>query len=151
MLHAKDIMTREVVTVLEETSVNDLAKLLSEKRISGVPVMNDNGNMMGIVTENDLIDQTKKVHIPTVVGILDSFLFLESPKKLNEDLQKMAGIKAGEICCREVISVEEETPLDEIATIMAEKKIHTLPVTSSGELVGIIGKSDIIRTLAQRS
>ena len=151
MLHAKDIMTREVVTVLEETSVNDLAKLLSEKRISGVPVMNDNGNMMGIVTENDLIDQTKKVHIPTVVGILDSFLFLESPKKLNKDLQKMAGIKAGEICCREVISVEEETPLDEIATIMAEKKIHTLPVTSSGKLVGIIGKSDIIRTLAQRS
>ncbi|MDH3346694.1 MAG: CBS domain-containing protein [Desulfobulbaceae bacterium] len=151
MLHAKDIMTREIVTVLEETSVKDLAKLLSEKKISGVPVINDNGNMIGIVTENDLIDQTKKVHIPTVVGILDSFLFLESPKKLNKDLQKMAGIKAGEICCREVIAVEETTPLDEIATIMSEKKIHTLPVTNNGELIGIIGKSDIIRTLAQRS
>ncbi|MDH4318627.1 MAG: CBS domain-containing protein [Desulfobulbaceae bacterium] len=149
MLQAKDIMTREVITVQEKTLVRELAKILAERKISGMPVMDENDNMVGVVTENDLIDQAKKVHIPTVVGILDSFLFLESPEKLHKDLQKMAGIKAGDICCRKVITVEEETPLDEIATIMAEKKIHTLPVTRDGELVGVIGKTDIIRTLAQ--
>jgi CBS domain-containing protein len=149
MLQAQDIMTSEVVTVKEDASVQELAGILAANAISGVPVVNDNDELIGIVTESDLIDQNKKVHIPTVMSILDSFVFLENPVRLEKDLQKMAGTKAGEICSRKIISVVKDTPLDELATLMADKKIHTLPVMDGGKLVGVIGKSDIIRVISQ--
>ena len=149
MTTARDIMTAEVITVNVSMSVRELAKLLSDKNISGAPVVNERGRVIGIVTENDLIDQTKKVHIPTVMAFFDSFLFLENPEKLEKDLKKMAASTVGDICSRVVVSVESTTPLDELATVMAEKSVHTLPVIDDESLVGVIGKSDIIRTLAQ--
>ncbi|MDX1776398.1 MAG: CBS domain-containing protein, partial [Desulfobulbales bacterium] len=97
------------------------------------------------------IDQTKKVHIPTMVSILDSVIFLESSKKTEKEIKKMAGNMVQDICSMELISVTEDTGLDEIATIMSEKKIHTLPVIRNDRLVGVIGKSDIIRAIATQA
>jgi predicted transcriptional regulator len=151
MLTAKELMSDNVITVTGETPVRKLAKILSDNKISGVPVVDDQGEVIGAVTESDLIDQNKKVHIPTVVAILDSFIFLESPEKMEQELKKMAGIKVADIFAHETITVQQNTPLDEIATLMAEKKIHTLPVLQDKKLVGVIGKSDIIRTIASGS
>ncbi len=72
MLTAKDIMTQEIISVQKETSVAELAKLLTKHNISGVPVLDDEGKVLAVVTESDLIDQSKKLHIPTVITILDS-------------------------------------------------------------------------------
>lgn len=127
--------------------VKELARLLFKHKIGGVPVQDETGKVIGVVTESDLIDQNKKVHIPTVVSFLDGFLFLESPGKMENDLKKMAGITVGDICSRKLISVAPETPLDEVATLMAEKQVHTLPVMDNDQLVGVIGKTDIIKTL----
>ncbi len=149
MLTAKELMSTDVITVTAETSVRELAKILSDNNIGGAPVIDDKGSVIGVVTESDLIDQNKKVHIPTVVAILDSFIFLESPEKMEKELKKMAGSKVEDIFAREVIAVQQDTPLDEVATLMAEKKVHTLPVLDGNELVGVIGKSDIIRIIAQ--
>ena len=149
MLTARQLMTKNVITVTGETPVRELAKILSDNNISGAPVLDDKAMVIGVVTESDLIDQNKKVHIPTVVAILDSFIFLESPNKMEKELKKMAGITVEDIFAHEVISVQQDTPLDEVATLMAEKKIHTLPVIDGEKLVGVIGKSDIIRALAQ--
>lgn len=148
MLTAKDIMTTDVITVDDTSSVKDLAKILAENKISGVPVMGDQGNIIGVVTESDLIDGAKKVHIPTVMRLFDSFVFLESPERMERDLKKMAASTVKDICSNNVVSVTPDTPLDELATLMSEKKVHTLPVLENGVLVGIIGKTDIIRTLA---
>jgi len=148
MLTAKDIMTKNVITVGMQTSVSELAEILWKNRISGVPVLDDNGNVVSVVTESDLIDQTKKIHIPTMISILDSVIFLESSKKTEKEIKKMAGNMVQDICSMELASVSEDTGLDEIATIMSEKKIHTLPVIQDGVLVGVIGKSDIIRSMA---
>ncbi|HEB68409.1 MAG TPA: CBS domain-containing protein [Desulfobulbus sp.] len=149
MKKAQDIMTTQVITADEAMSVKSLAKLLFEHHIGGMPVYDKNKKVIGVVTESDLIDQNKKVHIPTVVAILDSFIFLESPDKLEKDIKKMAATTVGDICSRKLVSVRPDTPLDEVATLMAEQQVHTLPVMDGEQLVGVIGKSDIIRTIAQ--
>ena len=147
MKTATDIMTAKVITVTTKTSVQELAKILSDNNISGVPVVDDAGNLLGIVTENDLIDQTKKLHIPTVITILNSIFYLENPDKMEKEMKKMAGTTVLDIYSSKVVTVNEETTLDDIATIMAEKNIHTLPVVRNTKLIGIIGKKDIIKTL----
>ncbi|MGD9948719.1 MAG: CBS domain-containing protein [Desulfobulbus sp.] len=149
MLKALDIMTKNVVTVNPQTSVRELATLLLERKISGAPVVDEAGKVLGVVTESDLIFQNKKVHLPTAVAILDAFVFLESPGKMEKELKKIAGAKVGDICSKQLITVSPETELEELATLMAEKNIHTLPVLDQEQLVGVIGKSDIIRTIAQ--
>jgi len=150
MLTAKDIMSKDVITVGMQTPVSELAEILWKNRISGVPVLDENGDVVSVVTESDLIDQTKKIHIPTMISILDSVIFLESSKKTEREIKKMAGNTVQDICSMELVSVSEDTGLDEIATIMAEKSVHTLPVIQDGRLVGVIGKSDIIRSMATR-
>ncbi|MEA3546200.1 MAG: CBS domain-containing protein [Thermodesulfobacteriota bacterium] len=150
MLTAKDIMTSEVITVKPDLLVEKLAEILWENKISGVPVLDDNDTLVAVVTENDLIDQTKKIHIPSVITLLDSVIFLESAEKMEKQIKKITGATVGDICAEKLVSVNEETPLNEIATIMAEKRVHTLPVLSGDKLVGVVGKSDIIKTLAKK-
>lgn len=150
MLTAKDIMTKEVITVQPELPVEKLAAILWDNKISGVPVVDDAGVLLSVVTESDLVDQNKKLHLPTVVSILDSVIFLENPHKIENDIKKMTGTTVKDICAPDPVTVTEETPLDEIASIMAEKNLHTLPVMSGVSLVGVVGKSDIIRTLIKK-
>jgi CBS domain-containing protein len=147
MKKAADIMTLNVITVTTETSVQELATLLSFNNISGAPVVDNAGNLLGVVTENDLIDQAKKLHIPTVITILDSVFYLENPDRMEKEMKKIAGTTVLDIYSSEIITVNEDTSLDEIATIMAEKNIHTLPVVREKKLIGVIGKKDIIKTL----
>ena len=149
MLTAKDIMTSEVTTVTPEMLVEKLAELLWQKKIGGAPVVDAGGNLLGVVTESDLIDQAKNVHIPTVVTILDSFLFLENPNKLDKEIEKMVGRTVKDICSQELITVESDSSLGDMATLMSEKGVHTLPVLKDGALVGVVGKSDLIRAIGQ--
>lgn len=147
MLTAKQIMTREIITVGLELEVSELATLFWENRIGGAPVVDEAGALLGIVTESDLIDQSKKVHIPTIMSILDSMIFLENPAKLDKEIKKMTGSKVKDIYSSKVVTVNEDTPMSELATIMADRRLHTLPVVNGTKLVGVIGKADIIRNL----
>ena len=147
MQTAKQLMTTAIISVTPETSVKELASILASNKISGVPVLDSAGALVGVVTENDLIDQGKKLHIPTVITILDSFFFLESTDKMDKEMKKIAGATVADICSTELITVGPEASLEEIATIMAEKRVHTLPVMDDGQLIGIIGRRDIIQAL----
>ncbi|MGV1098417.1 CBS domain-containing protein [Thiovibrio sp. JS02] len=149
MLLAKEIMAKKVVTVPPDLPVEKLAAILWEHRINGAPVVDGGGKLVGVVTESDLVDQSKRFHIPTVISILDSVIFLDRAKTVEKEIGKMTGSTVQDICSQNPITIEEETPLDEIATIMAEKNVHTLPVLRDGALVGVVGKADIIRTLAR--
>ncbi len=150
MLCAKDIMTSEVITVSPELAVDKLAAILLDNHISGAPVVDESGKLLGVVTESDLIDQTKQIHIPTVISILDSVFYLENPAKVDKEIKKIAGATVADICTHTPRTVDEETQIDEIASIMAEKHLHTLPVVTNGKLVGVVGKSDIIHTLVKK-
>lgn len=148
MTQAKDIMTREVITVTEDTPITEVAQILTEKHISGLPVLNARKELVGIVCESDIIDQTKRFHLPTVVNLMGYILFLESAKKFEKELKKMIGLVAGDIMTTPVKTITPETAVEEIATIMAEHHIHSIPVMEGQSLVGIVGKKDIVRSLA---
>jgi len=147
MLNASDIMTTEVITVKKGESLKDLARILYDGHINGVPVVDDDGVLIGIICESDLIRKDKKLHIPTVVAVFDAVFYLESPKKFEKEIQRINAATVEDLYTKEVVTVDEKTPVDEIATLMTEKKIYTIPVLDGNRLVGVIGKADLIRTL----
>ncbi|GAB4412901.1 MAG: CBS domain-containing protein [Thermodesulfovibrionales bacterium] len=147
MLKAKDIMTKNVIAVAPDATVEELGRLFIEKGISGAPVVDAGGRLLGIITENDLISQNRRLHIPTILRLFDAFIPLGT-SRLEVEIKKMAASTVGEICIKKVITVDEDAPIEDIATIMTEKKIHLLPVLREGRLVGIIGKKDLIRGIA---
>lgn len=147
MKKARDIMSKKVLTVTLETTVSELAKLLTQNNINGAPVVDKDNVLLGVVTENDLLFQKKKVHIPTVINILDSVIYLESQDRMKEEMQKISGVTVAEIYSKKFKTVNPDTPIDEVATLMTEKNIHTIPVIDNNQLVGVIGKKDIIRTI----
>jgi CBS domain-containing protein len=142
-----DVMTRDVITVTPETPLRELATILSEKHINGVPVVDDKGNVLGVVCESDLVNQNKPLHIPTVFVILDSVIPMENPWRYQKEFKRLAATTVGDIYSRPAISVEPDTDLSEVARIMSERRLYTLPVIEGGKLVGVVGKADIIRSL----
>lgn len=151
MLTAKDIMTKKVITVKPDTSIEELASILVKHGISGMPVVDKEGRLYGIVTEHDLISQNKRLHIPTVVNFLDAAIYLESSKKFEAEVKRLAATKVSEIATRKVITISEDTPIVDIATIMSEQKVHLLPVVKSGKVVGIVGKRDVVKAVARQA
>lgn len=145
MIRAKDVMTTDVITVTPDTTVEDLGRLFIQKRISGAPVVDAENKLYGIVTENDLIKQNERFHIPTMIRLFDAFIPLGGDSSIEREIKRMSASKVSEICRKKVVTVEPETPLADIATIMSEEGVHQLPVVSSGKLVGIIGKMDVIK------
>lgn len=148
MLKAQDIMKQEVVTVTADMTVEELGRLFIEKKISGAPVLGPEGKLIGIVTENDLISQNKRLHIPTVLRLFDAFIPLESSSSIEDEIRKISATTVSDICSADVIMLGKDTPLDEIATIMAERKVHLLPVVEGGRVVGIVGKHELIKGFA---
>lgn len=147
MLKVRDIMTTDVVSVKRETTIRDLAELFTTRRVGSVPVVDQNGNLIGIVTESDLIEQDKSLHIPTVISLFDWVFYLESDKKFEKELQKMTGQTVGDIYVETVETVTPDTPVNDVADIMSSKKLHAVPVVEGRRLVGIVSRIDLIRTM----
>ena len=142
---AKDIMTADVITTTSNQSIKELSELFVKHKINGVPVVDGNGEVIGVVTQGDLIEQQKNLHIPTVIALFDAVLFMESAKKFEEEAKKLTGKTVNDIYHRNPITVTPSTEANEVATLMAEKDVHTVPVVDGGKLVGIIGKIDVIK------
>lgn len=147
MLKVRDIMTTDIISVKKETTIRELAELFTKHRFGSLPVVDKSGNLIGIVTESDLIEQDKSLHIPTVISLFDWVIYLESEKKFEKELQKMTGQTVGDIYTETVEMVTPDTPVSEVADIMSSKKLHALPVVEGRRLVGIISRIDLIRTM----
>ncbi|MBF0462822.1 MAG: CBS domain-containing protein [Magnetococcales bacterium] len=139
-------MTREVISVPPEMPIQELAQLLTEKKISGVPVIGEFG-LMGIITEGDLVDRVKRIHLPTLITILDVVIPVAGERRYEEELRKMAGSTAQDIMTTDVVVADEEMELSEVASLLSEEKVALLPVLRGDVVVGIIGKRDIIRAM----
>lgn len=147
MLKAKDIMTREIYTVGIDTGVEELARKFIETGVNAMPVVNEAGELHGIVTETDLIAQDRPLHLPTVISLFDWVIYLESENKFREQVEKLTARKVGEICSTEVTTCSEETSVAEIAALMVEKQVHMIPVVEGKRLLGVVARLDIIRSM----
>jgi CBS-domain-containing membrane protein len=147
MLTAGEIMTKDVVIVKKETSIRELAEMFTGRKISSAPVVDAEGDLIGIVTETDLVEQDKSLHIPTVISLFDWVIYLESGKKFEKELKKMTGQTVGDIYTTEVDTVAPTTPISVVADIMSTKKVHAIPVVDGKKVVGIIARIDLIRTM----
>lgn len=153
-LRVRDIMQTEVITVGPDTTVRELADILAEKKISGVPVVDEQGAVIGMVSEADLIVQDAELHFPYYIQFLDSVIYLQSFHKFEERFKKAFATRVSDIMSREVIAVSPETSVREAATLMTDRNVNRLPVTESGKgggrLVGIVTRADIVRAIAER-
>ena len=145
-MKARDIMTSEVATVRLETSVREIAALMMEKNISGVPVVSDDGTIVGMVSEGDLLHRAE-------VGTERKHkwwfrLFADSETAALEYV-KAHGLSAADVMSRYVISVRDEADLRDVADILDSHRIKRVPVLRDGRLVGIISRRDLVRALSQ--
>ncbi len=147
MLKAIDIMTPNPVTLSPETDIRTAATLLLERKINGAPVVDAQGKLVGVLCQSDLVAQQKQVTLPSVFALLDGFIALSSRDDFEREIKKIAATKVAEAMTPDPHTVSPQTPIDEIATVMVNEKLFTLPVVDGGKLVGVVGKEDILRTL----
>ncbi len=147
MRTAQDIMTRDVITVTPDTDITHATRILLEHRINGLPVVDDQQKLVGIVCQSDMIAQQKRIPLPSLFTLLDGYISLTSAKQFEKEVQKIAATRVEQAMSVGPVTVGPDTPLEEIASLMVEKKLHTLPVVDQKKLVGIIGKEDMLRTL----
>jgi CBS domain-containing protein len=149
-LKAKDIMSTNLLTFKKNTPVKEAAEKLAERNISGAPVVDDKGNLIGIVTDSDLIMPDVRFHFPTYIELLDGYIYLPSSlERFEEEFKKAIGAKVGDVMTADVITVDENTSVEDIATLMIEKDISRFPVMSDGKLVGIVTKIDIVKAISK--
>ncbi|MBN1321565.1 MAG: CBS domain-containing protein [Thermoleophilia bacterium] len=148
-MRVKDIMQADVVTTGPDTTVEELADLLAERKISGVPVVDDQSRVVGMVSEADVIMQDADLHFPHYVQLLESIIYLESIKKFEERYRKAFGTRVADIMSKEVVAISPEASVREAATLMADRKVNRLPVTEQRRLVGIVTRGDIVRAIAE--
>lgn len=147
-MQVKEIMTSEVVTVSIDESVEQCAKLLQEYNISGLPVLDAAGKVAGMITEGDLIRRASRIKAPGYLEILGGLIYLGSPKKFVDELQRAMSLEAGQLMSKNLISVNPEDTVEKAATLMVEKKVSRLPVIDDQEkLVGIVSRRDIMGSL----
>lgn len=143
----KEIMSHPVITVTPEDTVEQCAKLLLDNNISGLPVVDSSGQVVGIITEGDLIRRASRIKAPGYLEILGGIIYLGSPKKFVHELQRAMAVKVEEMMTREVIAVAPEDTLETASTLMVQKKVSRLPVVDNGKLVGIVSRRDIMASL----
>jgi CBS domain-containing protein len=144
-----ELMNRDVLTVLPTTPLSEAIKILVDRQISGLPVVDEAGKLVGVISESDLMWREKGLDRPPYIMLLDSVIYLQNPAKHDRDLHKVLGQTVGEVMTAQAISITADTTIPAAARIMHEKKIHRLPVIDAQERpIGIITQSDIVRGIS---
>lgn len=152
-IFAKDIMTKNPVTVTGDMAVKDLAELLAAKNIGGAPVVDDAGRVIGIVSESDLVVRDARIHYPTYIHLLDGFIYWPaSVAKFNDEFKKALGSTVGDIMSDEVATAGPGATLEDLATLVVDNAIDRLPIVDAdGKPIGIVTKHDIVTAISRNS
>ena len=135
----KEMMTKNVITVSPEASLKEVGSLIKEKKISGLPVVTEGGTIVGIVTLTDLLNLLSRIYQWKQLEEGDEAVNLSDMFEKEKTTSKVA-----DIMTKNVIALREDDSLDDVMKLMFDNKIHTIPVTKEGVLIGIVGKRDLI-------
>jgi CBS domain-containing protein len=144
-------MTTEILTVAPDTSISELSKMLENRKIGGVPVVDKAGRLVGVITQSDLVERARDLELPPAINILDFHIYLQIPSHMIQRVEKMLGTTVSDCMTPNPVTVAPDTPVSEVAALMAKQKVHTIPVVEGEQLVGIIGKMDLVRAMAEGS
>lgn len=144
-----EIMSTKVVTVKVGTTIEEVARLLAEKNISGVPVVDEKGKLAGIVTHKDLLYKDMEPRLPAAVEILGGVIYLRGVHRYNEELKKLVATKVEDIMTKDVATAREDAEIEEVARLMVDRGVNRIPVVREGALVGIVGRADIVTYIAR--
>ena len=145
-MFAADVMTHDVVTVHAETTVKEIAEILLAKGISGVPVVDAAGALVGIVSEGDLIHRIESDTERRRSWWLELFADRE---KLAQEFIKSHARKAGDVMTRRVVTVKPDTPLGEVSMLLEQHRIKRVPVVDGGKIVGIVSRGNLLKALVR--
>ena len=150
MATVAEIMDAEPVTVAPEASIEDVVKTLSDNDLPGVPVVNEGGRCVGIITEADLVmaGEEGDLHIPHYIELMGGVVFLEPLRHFEERLRKAIANRAEDMMTRDPVTVDAADSVREAARIIAEEGHNRLPVVEHGRLVGVVTRVDVLRALA---
>jgi CBS domain-containing protein len=144
---AKEIMTPNPITVTADMEIFKAAQILLEERINGVPVVDAEGRLVGILCQSDIIAQQKKLPVPSLFSFLDGYINLSSMKGIEREVRKIAATAVADAMTPNPITVGPDSAIETVAALMVDHNFHTLPVVEDGMLLGVVGKEDILRTL----
>ncbi len=147
-MKVRDIMTAPVVTIHPDTPVHEIARLMRSHDVSGLPVVDDPGTVIGIITELDMIIRHTRLHMPAYLQIWEARIYFETPGHWQERLRRMTGVVASELMTTPVMTVKPDAELEELAELMVEERVNPVPVVEADQLVGIVSRSDIIGLMA---
>jgi CBS domain-containing protein len=145
-MQARDVMTADVVTLAPDTPIPDIVRLFRSRGISAAPVLEE-GEVIGIVTEIDLIARHARPHSPLYLPLLDARIPLTGQREYNEIVRHILGMTARDIMTAPVITADAALEVEEVATLMVESKASSIPVLADGKLVGIITHGELIAHL----
>ncbi|MBQ9377499.1 MAG: CBS domain-containing protein [Schwartzia sp.] len=148
-MQARDLMTKEVVTIGPKTTVMEAARFLRERGVSGLPVVDENRRILGIVTERDVLLKRIAPTEPDMVDLFFSLFNEKEAKRYANDVRKMFAATAEEIMTKPVISVEAGEDAIKVGQIILDRGIKRVPVTEFGKLVGIISRHDLLRLVTE--
>ena len=148
-MKAKDIMTHDPITIGPKTSIREIAEILTEHNISGLPVVGEDGSLLGIVSEGDLMRKEIAPKTPDVLSILGAIIYYNGLKEYQQAFRKMSATTAEEIMTARVVTVQQHEDVSQVGQIMLDHAIKRVPVLAGNQLVGIISRSDIVKMLLQ--
>lgn len=144
-----DVMSHDPIMVQPQTPIKEAIKILAQQRISGLPVVDESGALVGVISETDLLWQEAGVEPPVYIMFLDSVIYLENPARYDHELHKALGQTVGEVMSTDAVTVRPDQPLQKAAKLMQEQSIRRLAVTDdSGKVIGILTPGDIVRAMA---
>ena len=148
-MKAKDIMTHDPITIGPKTNIREIAEILTTHNISGLPVVGEDGAVLGIVSEGDLMRKEIAPKTPDVLSILGAIIYYNGLKEYQQAFRKMSATTAEEIMTARVVTVQQHEDVSQVGQIMLDHAIKRVPVLAGNQLVGIISRSDIVKMLLQ--
>lgn len=144
-----DVMSREPIAIRPDAPLKDAIKLLAEHRISGLPVVDEAGKLVGVISDTDLMWQEAGMDVPPFITILDSVIYLKNPLQFERELHKAIGQTVSDVMSAPVTTTRAEVSLHDATKHLLDGGFHRLPVVdATGAVLGILTRGDIVRAMA---